>query len=396
MGQAENWVVTALLGEPSEAWLYRQITGQRKLSPRVVCWDYRNPSVCPLNEIPVHVQPFDLLQSNGPGRWLRRLRNAPQGNFYATMGAERRALENLLLETRPSVILCHFGHTALRILPAATAHRVPLVAHFHGFDASSALRNRWYRWSLLRSLKKFAAVVVVGSHQRQWMLDHGVPSSKVHLIPCGVPTAEFSPAPRPVRNTIRFLTVSRLVENKGLSYSLRAFAAVCQRGVSAELVVVGEGPDRPALEKLTQELRLDGVTFRGALPPSQVKQEMQEADIFVQHSLVDSSGSCEGFGVSIAEAMSMELPIIATRLGGIPDQVIDDGTGILVSPKSVEAMAVAMYELAQDPQRRAALGKAGRQRVVEYFDTARQIAQLEDVMLQCASSCNLISELRDA
>src|SRR5690606_39210585 len=116
-----------------------------------------------------------------------------------------------------------FGQIALRILPLATMGGIPLVAHFHGLDLSSLLRNRWYRWSLLRCLSSFDAIVVVGSHQRKWLVEHGADPEKVYLIPCGVPTSDFQPLPRPAGEQCRFIAVSRLVEGKGLEFSLRAF-----------------------------------------------------------------------------------------------------------------------------------------------------------------------------
>jgi glycosyltransferase involved in cell wall biosynthesis len=263
---------------------------------------------------------------------------------------------------------------------------VPLVAHFHGLDVSSALRNRWYRSSLLRHLHRFAAIVVVGSHQRRWMIQQGVTEKRIHLIPCGVPTAFFTPATeREASNRLRILAVSRLVPWKGIEESIRAFALARQSGIDAELEVVGDGTQRTELEALADHLGLQAhIRFSGPLGPADVRRCMSRSDVFVQHSLTHASGWCEGFGVSLAEAASMGLPVVATRSGGIPDQVIDGQTGFLVEERDVSAMADALVRLATDPELRKRLGAAGRQRMIECFDTTHQIAHLEQVMLDAA------------
>jgi glycosyltransferase involved in cell wall biosynthesis len=114
-----------------------------------------------------------------------------------------------------------------------------------------------------------------------------------------------------------------------------------------------------------------------------VRNILAESDVYVQHSIVSSRGSTEGFGVSIAEASSCGLPVVVTRCGGIEDQVADGETGYCVPQKDVEAMAKRMTELAADRDLRKRLGAAGRKRMVEMYDSARQTGRLEDVLLGC-------------
>lgn len=375
-------------GVSSEVWIRRQLAGFRRIRPEVVCWERRGGDTPSSDGVPVHRMEFEPQPMERPSRWLLRLRNLVHRNFYGSVGGELRALRRLLRETDAQVVLCHFGHMALRLLPAAAACDVPLVAHFHGLDVSSALRNRWYRTSLLRHLSRFAAIVVVGSHQRQWMLEHGVPAERVHLIPCGVPTAFFSPGPRPLRATgpFRIAAVSRLVPWKGIAETIRAVAEARAQGLKAELRVVGDGDQRAELETLVRRLNLDAqVTFLGPRDPTFVRQLLNDSDVFVQHSLTSATGWCEGFGVSIAEAAAMELPVIATRSGGIPDQVLDGETGILIAERDVSGMAAALVHLAQSAELRTRLGRAGRQRMITHFDGDQQIARLEAVMLAAAS-----------
>ncbi len=387
------WFVCPILGRNSEPWLLRQATRVKRFDVRMVSWGVDRGAIDSPTEWPARVLPFDRTPYEGRGRWLFRLRNLRSRNFYGTVAAERRLLQDWVRSDRPDVILCHFGHVALRILPVAVRAGTPIVAHFHGLDVSSSLRNRWYRSSLLRALPRFAATIVVGAHQHRWMVAQGVPPERVHLIPCGVPVAEFAPPDREQRPTtqsrshaMRAVAVSRLVPWKGVHYTIRAFAMARRTLGGGELHVVGDGPQRQELERLAAELvGPDAVVFHGAVPEAEVRRQLQASDVLLQHSLDHEDGWVEGFGVSITEAAACEVPVIATRCGGIPDQVVDGETRFLIPQRDVRAMADAIVTLGVDPPLRRWLGVQGRARVAEHFDTAEQVRRLENVLLSVAT-----------
>ena len=379
--------VAHALGNTSEVWLWRQLFGFKNLSPHVITWEYVNRENFKIKEMPVNILGFPPrgAEVEGVGRWLYRLRNLYRFNFYGSLGAERLAIKNCLIRWKPKVMLCQTGHTALKMLPITRDLNIPLVAHFHGADVSSALQNRWYGWSLLCWLKKFSAIVVVGSHQKQWMLEHGIPENKIHLIPCGVPTCEFVYTNnKPKKDFVRFLAVSRLVEKKGLEYSIRAFSLVKEKLPSVKLDIFGEGPLENKLEEQVNSMGLsDSVGFMGSVSPDCIREEMALSDVFLQHSVVASSGDTEGFGVSIAEASASGLPLVCSNATGIIDQVIDGKTGFLVEQKDYKSMAERMLQLACDAELRQKMGQEGRKRMIEHFDTKEQITKLEDVLLNC-------------
>jgi glycosyltransferase involved in cell wall biosynthesis len=310
------------------------------------------------------------------------VRQAPAGNFYGAYGQVYRQLNQTLDRIEPDIVLCHFGHIALCVDPVVRAHGVAMVPHFHGLDLSASLRNRWYRWSLQRTLPAWDHMIVVGSHQRRWLRDQGVPRERIHLLPCGVPTEQYEPAVRRKEERLQVVAVSRLVRWKGLDYSLKAFAELKKTHPAARFVIVGEGPEQPALQNLARSLQIDdAVQFAGALSPQQVQQQMQHSDIFVQHSLTDPTGWVEGFGVSIAEAAATALPVVVTDCGGITDQVVHGETGFVVPQRDSAQMAKALRQLADDPARRQQLGEAEHTRVREHFDTTQQVRRLEAVLL---------------
>ena len=378
------WIVTRDLGVGSQVWMLRQIAALRRFRPVIVTWaDHRAPEVVAQMGVEVHVVPFPADLAVGGHRWLNRLQRLGSGNFYATGGAERRHLLALAEADRPAAILAHFGHAGLRVLPVGQARGVPVVCHFHGLDLSSALGNRWYRWSLLRYIGDFAAVVTVGTRQRDWVIRRFPRPHDLYLIPCGVPVAEFSRSaaeaalPPPVVPV--FAVVSRLVPQKGVDWCLRAFARL-PRG-AARLQIVGDGPEHAPLVALARDLGLgDEVAFLGALPPAGVRQVLAGATAFLQHSLDAPDGWYEGFGVTVAEASAMEVPTIASRCGGLMDQITDGETGILVAQRDVEGLAAAMRRLMSDPALCQTLGRAARVRALRDFDTTGQVEKLETAL----------------
>ena len=375
-------------GVPSEVWIQRQIATFSRCERHVLAWD-AVPGAMAVSGVPLENLGLDFdAPEKGWQRWWRRLLLLPSGNFCGAIGAERQQLDAVVRRVRPDVILCHFGLVALRLLPTALAQGVPLVAHFHGNDISSSLRNhRYYRWSLKRCVHQFAGTVVVGSHQRRVLQSFGVPDQKIALIPCGAPVELFTPKRAYATDRCRFIAVSRLVAWKGVDYTLRAFAAARQQRPEVELHIVGGGQDERRLRALATELKLhDAVLFHGEKNSEEVRTLLTACDVFVQHSLDHSSGWTEGFGVSIAEASACGLPVVVTDSGGIVDQVTHGENGLITPQRSVEALTTAMLQLCDDLALRQRLGQAGRERVAQHFDSTTQARKLEDCLLAVTRS----------
>jgi glycosyltransferase involved in cell wall biosynthesis len=268
------------------------------------------------------------------------------------------------------------------MLPIARELSIPLAVHFHGSDLAGGLANRWYRWSIEAALRRFDAVIVVNTMQRDWVVTHGVDPARVHVIPCGVPAEQSLPCLTKERSgsPLQFIVVSRLVRLKGVDMTIRAFASVVREVPGARLVIAGDGPERRDLEALVERLGLrDNVCFTGWLSQGDVRHALEQSHVFVQHSLVP-----EGWPVSVAEASAMGLPVVVTDCGGLAEQVVDGVTGLLVPAGDVPRMQESMLRLARDPHLRSRLGMAGRTRIMEEFDVKKQIAELEDVLIGCA------------
>lgn len=381
-GSPKLWVVCPEFGVASQTWLWRQIVAFRSFAPSVSTARLEQLESYPLGGIQLRVRPELSTRMHGRSWLIDRALRLPSRNFMALRGRDREVVRGDLAQIAPTVALAHFGQAAVRVLPLTRRLGVPLVAHFHGLDLSSSLRNnRWYRWSLQSAMPGFAAVVVVGTHQARLVEELGAPRDRIHLIPCGVPVAQFEPRRAPQANeSVRFISVSRLVEQKGVDISLAAFARVAATRPGLHYDVVGDGPQRATLEAAATGFGVHRqVTFHGDLDPDGVRKMLRGAQVFVQHS-IEHNGSVEGFGVSVTEASATSLPVVVSRCGGLLDQVINEENGLLVDQGDITGMAAAMERLADNPELRARLGRSGRQRAAAQFDTATQVRRLECVL----------------
>ncbi|MEX2158067.1 MAG: glycosyltransferase [Dehalococcoidia bacterium] len=196
----------------------------------------------------------------------------------------------------------------------------------------------------------------------------------VTVVPFGVDLEQFQP---PARDAVRdgevvIGSVGRLSIEKGLDVLLDAAARLQQNGVSVRTVLAGDGPLRAKLEAQAQRLGIASqVEFRGEVPHDAVPGVLAELDIFVMPS------KAEGFGVAALEASAMELPVVASRVHGIPDVVRDGRTGLLVPPANADALASAIARLAGDRALRQEMGRAGRAFVQERYRWQDNVAQME-------------------
>jgi glycosyltransferase involved in cell wall biosynthesis len=367
-------------GLPHEPWMRRQVTGMSLLDTRIMCWKHSGTKCHHIPEGSVHTIEAEPAPYDSKKRWIYRLANLSGGNFYAALGKERRHLKELIQAVSPSSILCYDGDIALRLVDLAQELQVPLIAYFHG--DFRFIHNRWYRWSLEARNDHFAAVVVVTEQERAWMHKHGVPDRNLHVIPCGAPTSIFLPKDERTRRGVRFVMASRLADEKGCKESILAFASVALHRKDVFLDIYGDGPERQNLERVVETRGLRNVVkFHGYVDEQTVVSALPECDVFIQHSL-----RREGSPVSIVEAMSCGLPVVATAVGGIVDQVVNGSTGFVIAANDISAMSGAMLQLAGNTALRKALGRNGRKRAVELFDSSLLTGRLEQVIIDVCQS----------
>ncbi len=220
---------------------------------------------------------------------------------------------------------------------------------------------------------------------------------KLTIVRCGLDPDAFSAAPPPpAGRALRVLCVGRLVPDKGQALLVEAVDELRRRGEAVELELVGDGPQRGELEALVRGRGLqDAVSLAGALGQDRMRERLAAADVFCLPSFA------EGVPVVLMEAMAVERPVVTTRIMGVAELVEHGVSGLLVPPGRVDALADALAELAADPARRAAMGAAGRRRVVEAYDVGEQVERLHGLLAgaggaACAAPVTLMGVRIDA
>jgi glycosyltransferase involved in cell wall biosynthesis len=204
-----------------------------------------------------------------------------------------------------------------------------------------------------------------------------LPAGRIHVVPNGVDVATFRPQDKtPLRRALGLpdgllaCAVGRLNREKGFEVAIAALSRLARAHSELRLVVVGEGEERAALERLAAGLGLDDrIVFVGAVPPAAVADYLAAADLFVFPTRRDEAGP-----LVLPQAMACGLPVVASRIGGIPEVVAPAGgapAGVLVPPGDAEALAQAIDELARDAQARAELGRTARDRAVTEYSLER-------------------------
>jgi glycosyltransferase involved in cell wall biosynthesis len=198
------------------------------------------------------------------------------------------------------------------------------------------------------------------------------PGARVEWIAHGVDLARFdgagrAPDPQPV-----LITVGRLSPPKGFDDAIRALALLRSRGREATLWLVGDGPERAALEALARDRGVaDRVRFLGVLGHEDLLPLYRRAWLLIAPSRVLANGRRDGIPNVIVEAMAMGLPCVGTRAGGIEEAIVPGETGALAEPGDPVSLAAAVESVLADPEALARLGRAARQRALERFDAAR-------------------------
>ena len=289
-------------------------------------------------------------------------------------------LARVIRRERYDVVHTHNWGVFLEGTLAAMLARVPVRVHtVHGpYTAYAASAAGRVKQALRHFLERRAArhvrrIAAVSDAIREYITrEIGVDPAAVITLHNGIPVEGAAQPARAGEGPAVFITVGRLAAIKNHDLMLRAFHRALDSGARARLVVVGDGPERGAIERYVRDQGLgDRVELLGFR--SDVGELLGGADVFVLTSRY------EGISVALLEAMRAGLPVIATNVGGIPETVRDGQTGLLAGPEDVEGIARAMGELAASSSRRRELGRRGLEFLVEEFSAARMTQRYLDL-----------------
>jgi glycosyltransferase involved in cell wall biosynthesis len=282
-------------------------------------------------------------------------------------------VKSYVKEIKPDLLHAHYA-TSYGFLAGLSGFH-PLVITGWGADIFDSPKNPVMKRILMKSFKKADAISVLSEITRVEIKK--LTNKHVHLIPFGVNIDKFSPEKNESDGIIRIGTIRTLSEKYGVEYLIRGFADVYKKHQNIQLEIVGDGPLRKFLQDLTMELGIENkVVFHGFVNQNtsfeQYIKILRSLDIFAILSVLDS----ETFGVAAVEASSCGIPVVASSVGGLPEVIDSEKTGIIVPPKNVAATSDALKRLITNEKLRTEMGKNGRKKVEEYYNWSTNIDQM--------------------
>lgn len=304
--------------------------------------------------------------------------------MFKLAGRIPRRVRDELAALSPALVHAHFGTAAPEAMWIAQSLGIPCVLTFHGFDATVVPRPRAITltdiayWLLRRKiLDRISVFIAVSEFIARCLVARGIPPEAIVRHSIGIDVDRF-----PIRGLEgrrrEVLFVGRLVEKKGLIHLLRAMEIVRRELPDTRLVVLGDGPLRAAMEQEARNRGLDA-DFLGVRSATLVSEWMRTARILGMPSVRAANGDSEGLGMVALESMASGMPVAAFDHGGIGEAVAHGQTGLLCKEGDSVALADRLCRLLRDDALWSAFSKAGRSRVVESFDLARQTAKLEAI-----------------
>ena len=288
-----------------------------------------------------------------------------------------------------SVVHAHEASSDVLTYLASALHRVPIVSTAHGWIGNGAKQQLFVALDKL-VLRRFDRVIAVSAKLQGELIAAGVPERKVHLLHNAIVLDRYRRngsngfieqriGQRP-RGPV-LASIGRLSPEKGHLDLVEALGIVTARGHQVTAVFVGDGPERPRIEERIKALGLTGsIHLLGYL--DQTARILQDADLMVLPS------HTEGLPNAALEAMAMEVPVLATRVGGTPEVVTDGLTGRLVEARSPASLADAIGDFVANPGEWKAMADRARPEVERRFDFHARTRRLEEIYTQLAAEGN--------
>jgi glycosyltransferase involved in cell wall biosynthesis len=298
-------------------------------------------------------------------------------------------IKKVLQTTKPDILHAHFAYPegwAAYLAKTSSSRKPPLVVTLHGYDILTEptcnYGIRLYRQydALVKKVLNNANAIVAPStaiyKEAQKIVKN---PDRVHLIYNGVDITMFHPSldGRKIRDQYdlhgRFVIFTARHHRcvYGLEYLIRSAPIVLKRRNDVAYIIAGDGPLRPHLINLARTLGVEKhIIFTGYIPRDQLPHYYAASDVVVVPSLQ------EGWGLVATEAMATGKPVIGTKVGGIPDQIIDGYNGFLVPPRDPEAIARKILELLENPEKAKEMGKKARQLAEEKFDIEIRVKKI--------------------
>jgi colanic acid/amylovoran biosynthesis glycosyltransferase len=355
----------------TETFIHAYVAGFQRVRSVIIARRFENTAEFPL-----------------PGDATRHLRFARRGTPAWLSAAVRRRLrggeprlESVLAREEARAMHAHYGPVACSLLDVRRRTRLPMLVSFYGYDASMRSVIQEFGESYRRLFDLGNAFLAEGPAMARRLEALGCPSSKIHIQRLAIEPGRYRFRAREDdgRSSIVVLMCGRMVPKKGYAGALRAFARARRSVPRLVLRLVGDGPERPALEALARELGVtEHVTFAGALPRARFLAELDAAHIYLQPSRTAPDGDAEGGApTALLEAQACGLPIVSTRHDDIPFVVRENDSALLAPEGDEDAVAAHLASLAGAPVWWGPMGRMGRAHVEEHHDVRALATRME-------------------
>lgn len=265
------------------------------------------------------------------------------------------------------IIYCHFGPIGnLGVCLKQIGFKGKMVTMFHGADIRlGIIKGKNYYKKLFEVGDCFLAI---SEYNYKNLVRFGANPKKIILHPVGIDIKKFKNELNNIvkeNKELKILTVARLVKEKGIIYGIKSIKLLLERNprLNIKYRIIGDGPLKKNLEEIVKDFNLnDVVDFLGAIEQKDVIKEMEKSNIFLLPSIA------EALPVVLMEAQAMKLPVITTKVGGIPEVVSDKKSGYLVPAGNVKEMSRKVEYLVEHPEIWSKMGSCGRKLVEEHYD----------------------------
>ncbi|MFD2550390.1 glycosyltransferase [Bizionia sediminis] len=314
-----------------------------------------------------------------------RIRRKLHGYSYSHLN-EQVILASLKIN-KIAVILVEYGTHAFNLQALLKKSGLPIVVHFHGYDASvhdvvKACHSHQTIFSLA------SKIMVVSLKMKQMLLALGCPEDKLVYNVYG-PKPEFELL-KPNFSKKQFIGIGRFTDKKAPYYTIMAFKAVANKHPDAQLLLAGDGVLLNMCRNLVKHFGIENqIQFLGVITPEAYQKLLVESLAFVQHSITAGNGDMEGTPLAVLEASVAGLPVISTYHAGIPDVIKHGETGLLCAEHDVKVMAKHMLQVLDDVAYARQLGAAGKIHILDHFSMQRHIEALQDILEQVVKDYRL-------
>lgn len=279
-----------------------------------------------------------------------------------------------------SVVVAEYGVVGADAVDFCKKIKIPLVVHFHGYDAHQKKIINLYKERYLKMFEYAQSIIVVSSKMYQAILEMGAKREKVITIPYGVDTSEFTNA-NIVKKNYQAFSVGRFVNKKAPYLLILSFEMVVKQIPQAKLYIGGDGYLFEVCKRIIIAKNLqESIILMGSMGHLEVKQKMNESCIYIQHSVESFDGDSEGTPVAILEACAAGLAVVATNHAGISDVIEDGINGFLVEENDIFTMAERVVTLFKNQDLINRVGGQARNKILHHYTIEKNISELKKVI----------------